>query len=120
MFTASNVAEAIALLPITENCDSAVVNSCCELGVSWVNQRLKTDADCDDPLVLETMIAIAEYYLYHKKIHETDLYDTYSVGDLTFRRDCEKELAFVKEKRDNAIAAAAAFLQDGGFYFGGV
>lgn len=118
MFTASNVAEVVSALPIAENCDSALVNSCCEFGVNWVNERLKDGADNSSAVVLDAMVALAEYRLYEKRVCETDLYDTYSMGDLTFRRDCEKEMRFAKEKRDYAIASAAAYLKDGGFYFG--
>lgn len=119
MFTASDVAEVVSLLPIAENCDIALISSCCEGAVNWVTERLREGADAESPTILETMVAVAEYRLYEKKVCETDLYDTYSMGDITFRRDCEKELRFAKQKRDDAIASAAAYLKDGGFYFGG-
>ncbi len=89
---------------------------CCEQGLSWVKANLRDTADENDPLITQTAAAIADFYLFLKKQTEIDSYESYKVGDMTVRRNIEKELAIAERKRDMAIARAHCILNDGGFY----
>ena len=89
---------------------------CCEQGLSWVKANLRDTADENDPLITHTAAAVADFYLFLKKQSETDAYESYKVGDMTVRRNIEKELLIAEKKRDMAIARAHTILNDGGFY----
>ena len=89
---------------------------CCEQGLRWVKANLRDTADENDPLIAQTAAAIADFYLFLKKQTESDTYESYKAGDMTIRRNIEKELLFAEKKRDMAIARAHSILTDGGFY----
>ncbi|MBO5937304.1 MAG: hypothetical protein J6V06_00175 [Clostridia bacterium] len=89
---------------------------CCEQGLSWVKANLRDTADENDPLIIHTAAAVADFCLFLKKQTETDTYESYKVGDMTVRRNAEKELLLAEKKRDMAIARAHTILNDGGFY----
>ena len=89
---------------------------CCEQGLSWVKANLRDTADENDPLIIHTAAAVADFLLFLKKQTETDAYESYKVGDMTVRRNAEKELLLAEKKRDMAIARAHTILNDGGFY----
>lgn len=89
---------------------------CCEQGLAWVKENLRENADENDPLIVSTAAAIADFHLFLKKQCETDSYETYKVGDMTVSRNPEKELKIAERKRDLAIARAAGILKDGGFF----
>lgn len=118
MVTTKDVLALISKQPIVENVDQELVSTCCEMGISYILERIRADVDPGSKQVLYTAAAMAEFYLALKKYSEIDLYDTYSVGDLTFRRDCEKEMNVAMEKMKLAISDASAILKDGGFYCG--
>ena len=102
--------------PSVSSADEGLVKACIEEAVAWVTPRLRDDADDESPQVMSIITALSEFYLFLRSTEEIDGYDTYSVGDLTFRRNCERELRAAKEKRDTAIADACVILKDGGFY----
>lgn len=89
---------------------------CCERGLSWVMTRLKDDADKDDPLITQTAAAIAEFYLFIRRIKDVDLYESYKAGDMTVKRNPEKEMNLAIKRRAMAISEASSILKDGGFY----
>ncbi len=120
MYNVCDVQVALRCLPIAENRTENLLEYCCERAVEWVKCRLREDVGEDNPLVLSTMVAMAEFFLVMDGMGETDSYDTYSVGDLTFRRNCERELNIATEKKNQALSYAASILKDGDFYFSGV
>lgn len=89
---------------------------CCEKGLAWVKARLKDDVDENDPLIAQTAAAVAEFYFFIKSLSQEDSYESYKVGDMTVKRDPEKEMKLAIQKRALAIADASSILKDGGFY----
>ena len=92
----------------------------CERGLKWVEDNLKPGADKESPLIVPTAAAIAHYYFFLTRLSETDRYEAYTAGDMTVRRNIEKEMSFEFRARDEAIAAAKSILRDGGFLFRGI
>ncbi len=116
MVTATDVYELLSKQPVVESVSEELISACCEQGVNYVYSHLKENAEADEYLILVTAVAMAEFYLSGKKYSETDIYDTYSAGDLTFRRNCEREMKVAKEKMILALSDASEILKDGGFY----
>ncbi len=92
---------------------------CCERGLAWVYGKLKPDIDKESPLVVHTAAAIAHYYFFFTRLTETDKFESYTAGDMTVKRNTEKEMKFETLARDEAIANASSILIDGGFYCSG-
>ncbi len=120
MYNLNDVQVTLRSLPIADNRSDSLIEYCCERAVEWVVSRLKEGVKTSSPLVLSTIVAMAEFFLSMDGVSESDGYDTYSVGDLTLRRNCEKELKVAIEKRDQALSYAAGILRDGDFYFTGI
>ncbi len=120
MYNVNDVQVALRSLPIADNRSDGLLEHCCEKAVDWVRSRLKEGVKENSNLVLSTMVAMAEFFLSMEGMSESDGYDTYSVGDLTFRRNCERELKVAIEKRNQALSYAAEILRDGDFYFTGI
>ncbi len=91
----------------------------CERGLLWVLGHLKSGTDKNHPLIIHTAAAIAHYYFFLSRMSETDKFESYTAGDMTVRRNLEKEMSFESRSRDEAIAAASSILVDGGFFFRG-
>ncbi|MBQ3136606.1 MAG: hypothetical protein IJB74_03900 [Clostridia bacterium] len=91
----------------------------CERGLLWVYERLKPGADRESPLIPHTAAALAHYFFFLTRLTETDKYEAYTAGDMSVRRNTEKELKLEERIRDEAIAAASSILTDGGFFFCG-
>ncbi len=89
----------------------------CERGLAWVENNLKSGVDTESPLIVYTAAAIAHYFFFLTRLAETDRYESFTAGDMTVRRNIEKEMNFETRARDDAIAAAASILRDGGFFF---
>lgn len=89
---------------------------CCKQGLDWVKENLRDTADENDPLIAVTAAAVADFFFYLKRQTEADSYESYKVGDMTVRRNPEKELRLAEHKRDLAVARAHGILRDGGFY----
>ena len=89
---------------------------CCEQALLWVRENLRDSADENDPLIISTAAAVADFLWFLRKQTETDSYDSYKVGDMTVKRNAERELRVAERKRDLAIARAHSILNDGGFY----
>ncbi|MBR6568785.1 MAG: hypothetical protein IKK60_09080 [Clostridia bacterium] len=92
----------------------------CERGLKWVEDNLKPGADKESPLIVPTAAAVAHYYFFLTRFSETDKYEAYTAGDMTVRRNIEKEMSFEVRIRDEALAAAKEILRDGGFLFRGI
>ena len=91
----------------------------CRRGLQWVKNRLKDDADENDPLIAPTAAAIANFFFFITRLSDTDTFESYKVGDMTIKRNPEKELKLALQKRSMAIAEASSILQDTGFYCSG-
>ncbi|MEE1137940.1 MAG: hypothetical protein U0M02_05625 [Acutalibacteraceae bacterium] len=89
----------------------------CESALSWVKEHLKDEADESNPMIAITAAAIAHYNMFFLKLTESDKYENYKAGDMTVRRNLQKELQNERELRDTAIAAAASILKDERFCF---
>lgn len=88
----------------------------CERGLLWVRNRLRPGADKESPLILHTAAAMAHYFFFLTRLTETDKYEAYTAGDMTVRRNLDREMCFEERARDEAIAAASTILTDGGFF----
>lgn len=119
MITVSDVYAALCTYESTKDLTGEELFPCCKQGLDWVKANLKDTADENDPLIVSTAAAIADFYLFLKKQSETDSYESCKVGDMTIRRNMEKELLIAEKKRDMAIARAHTILIDKGFYCGG-
>lgn len=92
---------------------------CCEDGLNWVVRRLRDNVDETDPLITETAAAIAHFFFFIRSLTEPDKYESYKVGDMTIKKNPQKQFETEKELRKQAIANAAPILKDGGFFFSG-
>ena len=119
MINVSDVYAALCTYESVKGYGSDMLFPCCEQGLSWVKENLRDTADENDPLIITTAAALADFYFFLKKQSETDTYESYKVGDMTVSRNAEKELKVAERKRDLAIARACSILKDGGFYFCG-
>ncbi|MBQ7860797.1 MAG: hypothetical protein IJ349_01165 [Clostridia bacterium] len=90
--------------------------SCCDIGLRWVNARLRSDTADDEPLIARTAAAVAHYHFFVRTLCEPEKYETYRVGDITINNNPSKALERETLLRDTAIAEAASILVDGGFY----
>lgn len=88
----------------------------CRRGLDWVKAHLRDDADENDPLIAVTAAAIADFYVFLIRLSDVDSYESYKVGDMTIKRNPEKEIKLALQRRSLAIAEAGSILKDGGFY----
>ena len=79
--------------------------------------RWKPQVSEDDPLVAQTAAALARFALFTQQVGDADRFSSFKAGDLTVTKDRKAELAFETQLRDEALAAAACILKDGGFFF---
>ncbi len=117
MVNISDVYAALCAYESVKGYSSDVLFPCCEQGLGWVRENLRDSADENDPLIVSTAAALADFYFFLKRQSETDSYESYKVGDMTVSRNAEKELRVAERKRDLAIARAHSILRDGGFFF---
>ena len=116
MINVSDVYAALCTYESSKGYTGEELFPCCEQGLHWMKENLRDTADENDPLIISTAAAIADFYLFLKRQTETDTYESYKVGDMTISRNPEKELRLAERKRDLAIARAHSILKDGGFY----
>ncbi len=100
----------------TEGFTAEQLQLSCERGLLWVYSNLKPGADKESPLIVHTAAAMAHYFFFLTRLTETDKYESYTAGDMTVRRSLEKEMRFEERIKNEAIAAAASILTDGGFF----
>lgn len=112
MITVSDVISALSLYEDTEGFSEEKLSAAAAIGFNYVKDRLKTDADKNSPLVLETAAAVAHYHFFVGAISSSDRYESYKAGDMTIRRNIKKELEFEKEILSLALTKAASILID--------
>ena len=78
--------------------------------------RLREDAEETDVRLLRLAAALARFELFSLLLGESERFASYKAGDITIQKDIQKELRFEQQLRDEALAAAAPILKDGGFY----
>lgn len=89
--------------------------SCCELGLSYINEKLRSGVSADNPLIAETAVAVAHYHFFVRTMANPEKYESYRVGDITVNNSPTKALQREILIRDEAIARAHTILEDGGF-----
>ena len=119
MIQVSEVMELLMNYADMEGYSDEQVLPSCERGVQWVTQRLRSGAENNKELINHTAAALAHYFFFLCRLSEPDKYDTYKAGDMSIKRNLEKELLYETEIRNQAIAAASEILEDGGFCFCG-
>lgn len=116
MITANDVLAVLRSNYDTADFPDEELISCCDIGLEWVNARLRSDASDTDPLITRTAAAVAHYHFFVRTLCEPEKYESYRVGDITINNNPTKALERETLLRDTAIAEAAAILVDGGFY----
>lgn len=89
----------------------------CRLAVEWLSRHIREDADSDGVLACKVAAAMARFYLFVSLLGKTESYGSFKVGDMTVKRDIQKEYEIEKELRTQALCEAADILKDGGFFF---
>jgi len=79
--------------------------------------RLRPEADENDPRVAAAAAALARFRLFTELSEKGERFAGFRAGDLTVNRDLNAEFATERALRDEALAAAAPVLRDGGFFF---
>ena len=88
----------------------------CNRVLQALEARVREDADQDDVRLLMLAAALARYELITLLLSQSDRFSSWKAGDITIQKDLQKEMRFERELRDEALAAAAQLLKDGGFY----
>ena len=89
--------------------------SCCEIGLRFVNENLKSGVSSADPLITETAAAVAHYQFFVRTATSTDKYESYRAGDISVNNSPSKALQREIQIRNEALARAHSILEDGGF-----
>ncbi len=100
-----------------EGYTAAQLQPSCERGLLWVYNHLRPGTDKESPLVIHTSAALAHYFFFLSRLTDADKYESFTAGDMTVRKNIAKELEFETNAKNEAIAAAASILRDGGFFF---
>lgn len=116
MINVSDVYAALCTYESSKGYTGEELFPCCEQALDWVKENLRDSADENSPLIVSTAAAIADFIWFLKRQTETDSYESYKAGDVTVKRNIEKELLVAQKKRDIAVAHAHSILKDGGFY----
>lgn len=112
MITVSDVLGALTLYSDTENFSQEKLTSFAAIGLAFINERLKDNADENNPVLLKAAAAVAHYHFFIGAISSSDRYESYKAGDMTIRRNILKELQFEKEALSAALSDAASILTD--------
>ena len=67
MINISDVYAALCTYESVRGYSSDMLFPCCEQGLRWVRENLRDSADENDPLIVSTAAAIADFYLFLKK-----------------------------------------------------
>ncbi len=117
MVDVSDVLNCLMNYADTEPYNATQLQPSCERGLAWVENNLRVGADRESPLIVHTAAALAHYYFTLMRLTETDRYEAFTAGDMTVRRNPEREMKSEIRARDEAVAAACSILKDGGFFF---
>lgn len=112
MITVPDVIGALSLYLDTKDCPAEKLTAFAAAGLDYVKSRLKDTADENSPLIIETAAAVAHYHFFLGAISSSDRYESYKAGDMTIRRNIEKELRFEKEVLVASLTKAASILTD--------
>ena len=115
MITANDVLTVLCSNYDTSDYPREDLLSCCSLGLSYVNERLKSGVTADNPLITYTAAAVARYHFFIRTLTEPETYESYRVGDITISNNPTKALERERFLRDEALARASSILKDGGF-----
>lgn len=115
MITANDVLTVLCSNYDTSGYPQEELLSCCDLGLSFVKNRLRSGVSADDPLITQTAAAVAHYHFVLRTLAEPEKYESYRVGDVSVTNNPSKALQREREIRDEALAAAHSILADGGF-----
>ncbi|MFI3140765.1 MAG: hypothetical protein R3Y27_00480 [Clostridia bacterium] len=118
MITTNDVYTQFLLYSDLDDLDEDTAMIYCEHGLDWIRRHLKDDADEDDSRLAVAASALAHFYLFSKRITETDRYSSYTAGDMTVKRSLSQDFELETQMRDHALAQIYDLLKDGGFYFG--
>ena len=115
MITANDVLTVLRSNYDTADFPDSELLSCCDLGLGFVKERLKSGVSADNPLIAETAAAVAHYHFFVRTLADPEKYESYRVGDITIRNSPDKALKREMLIRDEALARAHTILEDGGF-----
>ena len=116
MVSVSDVYAVLCTYETSKGFTSEELLPCCRRGLLWVNNRLRDDADENDPLIAITAAAVANFYFSVMRLSDPDTYLSFKAGDMTIKRDPWKEYKLAMEKRALAIAEASSIIKDTEFY----
>lgn len=116
MYTADNVCFKLRDYADMSDFTNTQLLPSCQTALAWVNARLKSGVDENDPLILTTAVALAHYFFFICRLSDPDKYESYKVGDVTVRKEPLKLFQIENELRKQAIADAAPILKDCEFY----
>lgn len=102
----------------TDDFSTSELLAVCKSGLDWVKRHLKENVSEDDTAVVKTAASMARFFLFIKRLSSPDDYASLKVGDMTVKRDLQKEYEIEKQLKTAALIEAADILKDGGFYFG--
>ncbi len=115
MITANDVLTVLCSNYDTADFPEEELLSCCELGLTFVQERLRKGVTASNPLIAVTAAAVAHYHFFVRTLSEPEKYETYRVGDITVNNSPTKALQREIQIRDEALARANSILEDGGF-----
>lgn len=115
MITANDVLTVLGSNYDTADFPEQELLACCELGLRFVNERLRGGVSADNPLIAETAAAVAHYHFFLRTLAQPEKYESYRVGDITISNNPSRALERELLIRDEAIARAHSILEDGGF-----
>ncbi len=115
MITANDVLTVLCSNYDTADFPEEELISCCDIGLRFVQERLRSGVSANNPLIAETAAAVAHYHFFVRTLAEPEKYETYRVGDITVNNNPSKALQRETQIRDEALARAHSILEDGGF-----
>ena len=115
MITANDVLTVLGSNYDTADFPEDELLACCETGLRFVTDRLRSGVSADNPLITETAAAVAHYHFFVRTLAEPYKFESYRVGDITVNNSPSKALEREMLIRDEAIARACTILEDGGF-----
>lgn len=114
MISRKEVEKRLLLLPLFESCKKEALESGVEKGCAFIETRLKSSADENDPEVLAAAEAAARFFLFCGNLQE-DL--NFKAGDVSFASSQTERFKSEKELFDFALLSASSVLRDGEFFF---
>lgn len=117
MITPDEVLNSLTSLGLYSDMTAQELMPFCRQAVEWLRRHIKENANSNGPLALKTAQAMARFYVFISFMGNRESYGNFKLGDMTLKRDLQKEYEIEKEIRTRALCEAAEILKDGGFYF---